>query len=260
MKRRTFLATGAASLTAVAGCLGGGGGDELPVTPSDGDLDGYPPEYDDVPDERDVDTSSFSTTTQKGVEVPLVPVDVAKYWHARREARFADARGEKQYKASRVDGAVLSPAEESALSDDADAVTDWPKDDRIVAYCGCPHHLSGIRAARLIDAGYEEVYIIDEGFWEWHDRDYPMQGEDIDERPESWVIRGETDPNYARDDAWAYHDPTGQTEATGITDDGTYELHLTFHDVGPDSTVEVETPAYSVEGTLADLSVGTVRG
>jgi len=49
-------------------------------------------------------------------------------------------------------------------------------------------------------------------------------------------------------------------EATDIADGGTYELHLKFHEVGPDSTIEVETPAYSVEGKLKDLAAGTVHG
>lgn len=69
---------------------------------------------------------------------------------------------------------------------------DWPKDDRIVCYCGCPHHLSSIRGSQLID-------------------------------------------------------------------DGGYELHLTFHDVGPESTIEVGTPSYTVEGELKELATGTVR-
>ncbi|WP_202935154.1 rhodanese-like domain-containing protein [Halorussus amylolyticus] len=248
-----------------AGCLGGvgggnggsgdGDGSDLP-TPSDENTDGYPPEFDDVPEERDIDTSSFGTSEHDGVDVPLAPVDVTHYWYKRGEARFADARGAKQYEESRVYGAVLSP---SSGRDD-DPVADWPKDERIVCYCGCPHHLSGIRAADLIQNGYEEVYVIDEGFWEWFDLGYPVRGSDTEDQPENWVIRGETEPAHATDDAWAFHDPTDQTEATRIGDDGSYELHLKFHDVGPDSTIQVETPAYTVEGKLSDLSVGTVQG
>src|SRR6056297_1195175 len=136
MKRRTFLASGVASLSLTAGCLGGGGGSgaELSVKPEDGNVDGYPPEFDDQPEERDIDTSSFDTVEENAVQVPLAPIDVAHYWYKRGEARIADARGKKSYKKSRVYGAVLSQAAEGRRADD-DPVMDWPKDDRIVCYC-----------------------------------------------------------------------------------------------------------------------------
>ncbi|WP_276281593.1 rhodanese-like domain-containing protein [Halorussus caseinilyticus] len=258
MKRRTFLTSSAVSLSAVAGCLGGGGSD-LAVTPTDGDVDGYPPEFGEVPEKRTVDTSSFGTVTENGVKVPLAPIDVVHYWYKRGEARIADARGERSYKASHVYGAVLSQAAPDRRSS-ADPVMDWPKDDRIVCYCGCPHHLSSIRASQLINEGYQNVYVIDEGFWEWHKRGYPMRGNDVSNKPKNWVVSGETDAALAGRNAWARHRPSEQVESTDITDDGSYELHLKFHEVGPDSTIEVETPSYTVEGKLKDLATGTVQG
>ncbi|WP_135826223.1 rhodanese-like domain-containing protein [Halorussus ruber] len=256
MKRRAFLASSAVSLSAVAGCLGGGG--SVP-TPSDGNTDGYPPEFDDKPEKRDIDTSSFGTVKENGVQVPLAPIDVAHYWYKRGEARMADARGKKQYKTSHIYGSVLSQAAPGRRSSD-DPVKDWPKDDRIICYCGCPHHLSSIRASQLINEGFKEVYVIDEGFWEWHERGYPMRGEDVGSTPKNWVIRGEAQSAFAGKNAWARHRPTKQVESTDITDEGSYELHLKFHEVGPDSTIEVETPGYTVEGKLKDLSAGTVQG
>jgi len=262
MNRRTFLAAGAASISATAGCLGGGGGgggDELAVEPEDGNVDGYPTEFDDQPDERNVDTSSFGRTEQNGVQVPLAPLDVAHYWYKRGEARFVDARSAQGYRASHVYGAVLSQADPDVRAD-ADPVVEWPQEDRIVCYCGCPHHLSSMRASQLMNNGYENVYVIDEGFWEWHDAGYPMRGNDVSSKPESWVIRGEAPAASTGADAWARHHPSGQMESTDIRDDGNYELHVKFHEVGPDSTVEVETPQYTVEGTLKDLASGTVQG
>ncbi|UPV99745.1 rhodanese-like domain-containing protein [Halorussus gelatinilyticus] len=261
MKRRTFLASSVASLSVTAGCLGGGGGSgaKLSVTPTDGDTDGYPPAFDDKPTERSIDTSSFGTVKENGVEVPLAPIDVAHYWYKRGEARFADARGKKSYKESHIYGAVLSQASKKRRAD-ADPVMDWPKDDRIVCYCGCPHHLSSIRASQLINAGYKNVYVIDEGFWKWHKKGYPMRGNNVTSKPKSWVISGETATSLAGENAWARHRPSGQVESTDISDAGSYELHLKFHEVGPDSTIEVETPSYTVEGKLKDLATGTVQG
>jgi rhodanese-related sulfurtransferase len=271
MRRRTFLTAGAVSLSAVAGCLGGGNdsngssGDgnpgNLDLSATDSDRDGVPPEFDEVPGEREIDVSSFGVTEEDGVEVPLAPIDVAHYWYKRREARFVDARSEDAYGKSHVYGAVSSPASSGMNSSSGDdPVADWPKDDRIVAYCGCPHHLSSMRASTLIQNGYENVLVIDEGFWEWHDRGYPMAGSNVDGTPEKWVISGETDAAYAGNDAWARHRPSGQMEATDIADGGTYELHLNFHEVGPNSVVEVETPGYTIEGKLKNLASGTIRG
>ncbi|WP_135828518.1 rhodanese-like domain-containing protein [Halorussus halobius] len=262
MNRRTFLTAGAVSLSATAGCLGvlgGGGTSGAPPTPDDDDVDGRPPAFDDQPDEREVDTDSFGTVEESGVDVPLAPIDVAHYWYKRGEARFADARSQTQYEASHIYGAVLSQADANRRSDD-DPVADWPRDERVVCYCGCPHHLSSIRASELIQNDFEEVYVIDEGFWEWHDREYPMRGSDVETTPANWVVDGEVAASFAGENAWARHRPSGQMESTDIGGDGRYELHLKFNDVGPDSTIEVDTPAYTVEGKLSDLATGTVQG
>ena len=252
MNRRTFLAAGAVSLSAVAGCLAGGGG-------ASDDGDGYPPKDDQMPPEKSIDTSSFDTVEENGVQVPLAPIDVALYWHRRREARFADARGESSYKAAHILGAVLSPAPKR-LRDGDDPVKDWPKGDRIVCYCGCPHHLSSIRASQLINQGYENVFVIDEGFGPWFKRGYPMAGNRVDQSPKNYVLRGEADPAYATQNAWARHQKTGQIESTDIAADGSYELHLKFYDVGPDSVINVETPGYTIEGKLSELTGTTITG
>lgn len=269
MNRRTFLATGAVSLSAVAGCLGGGGGGGggqgttwsgyEQNTPTDGNTDGYPPESDNKPKERSIDTNSFGTVEENGVDVPLAPIDVAYYWHQRGEARFADARGPRSYKAAHVLGAVLSPAPEKYRAPN-DPINDWPKEDRIVCYCGCPHHLSSIRASQLINDGYENVFVIDEGFGPWQQNGYPMAGNDVQNAPKKWVLQGETDPSYEGQNAWARHPQTEQIESTDIESDGSYELHLKFYDVGPDTVVNVETPAYTVEGKLSELTAAKITG
>lgn len=278
LTRRTALAAAATGAgTALAGCLfgdapsDGGGTDDTEATgttaagaefetngdfpPDENPADGYPPAFDETPGERAVDTDSFDTVTRNGVEVPLAPVDVAHYWYRRREARFADARGTEQYTTSHVYGAVLSPA---GYDGDDDPVLDWPQDERIVCYCGCPHHLSSIRAADLIESGHEEVYVIDEGFWEWHARDYAMRGTDLSQTPYARVVSGETPARYAGETVWVRHDPSGQREATTIGSDGRYSVTLRFHDVGPSEPVVVETPAYTVEAPLGQLADTTV--
>ncbi len=280
MRRRTFLAS-AAFTASLAGCLGTDDDTSTGDTSTDdtntettasterngeyetnGDFppdedpaDGYPPEFDDVPNERSIDTDAFETNTQNGVDVPLAPIDVVNYWYRRGEARIADARGEQQFDTSHVYGAALSPAWNQ---DDSDPVRDWPEGDRIVCYCGCPHHLSSVRAASLIDAGYEEVYVIDEGFWEWHERDYAMAGNDLSETPFGYAVRGRTDARYGGEDIWARHEPSGQREATSIDSDGRFSVTLRFIDVDLSDPIVVETPGYVVEAPLRQLADKTV--
>ena len=48
-----------------------------------------------------------------------------------------------------------------------------PLDRWYVAYCGCPHSISGQLYDLLIAAGYPKVKVLDEGFFVWQDRGYP---------------------------------------------------------------------------------------
>ena len=247
--RRVFLAGSAALL---GGCLGG----SSPTAPKlTNETDGYPSAFEERPAGRSIDTGSFPRLTVEGTPVPLAPIEAAHYWYRRREARFVDARGKQSYAQSHVLGAVLSPAPDGG---NADPVAAWPKADRIVCYCGCPHHLSSIRAAHLLRDGYEDVYVIDEGFWEWHDRGYPMAGEEITARPAVREIAGRTHPRYAGETVWARHEPSGQREAAPIDRTGRYRLRLRFADVTLESTILVETPAYRVRAPLRDLTEGPI--
>ena len=265
MNRRTFLAgTGTVALTGIAGCLGSitastasssgtvgpTNGDDLPS--DDNPSDGYPPAFDQTPDQRSIDTSSFNTVNRDGTTVSLVPIDAAYYWYARGEARFADTRGSTSYNQSHIYGAVLSTAPDGLETNDPIAA--WPKGDRIVCYCACPNHMSSLRAASLLSDGYEEVYAIEEGYTEWQEREYPMAGEDVESRPNVRIIEGKSATQYAGETAWAHHEPTGQREATAIADDGSYRLELRFTDITDKSIIVVQTPDYRVEAPLGDLT------
>ena len=231
MKRRAFLASG--GVAAVAGCLGG---------------------YD---KNQSSFVDDFETTTTNGYEVPLAPVETTYEWFQNDEVRFADARGRTSYEASHVEGAVLS----TARSDfEGGPVSEWSKDTTIVAYCGCPHHLSSIRASTLIENGFENVAVIDEGFWTWYERGYPVAGTDVENRPASYEIRGQTAREYAGESAWAFHDPTGQREATPIEGDGSYTMELKFADISEDAPIRVTTPEYEIERTIGDLTDSVVTG
>lgn len=49
-----------------------------------------------------------------------------------------------------------------------------PRDVWIVAYCGCPHAISGQAFDILAAAGFERIAVLDEGYYEWRDAGYPV--------------------------------------------------------------------------------------
>jgi rhodanese-related sulfurtransferase len=237
MNRRTFLRTGvAAGVVATAGCFGGG---------------------DDTPEAAN-EYGYETTTTDDGVEVPLVPIDDAIEWYrADNDTVFADARSPTAYQRAHIEAAVLSPAPDG--QEDGDPLADRSTDTRIVTYCGCPHHLSAMRGATLIENGYVDTYAIDEGFGAWIDRGYPLAGDAVEQRPDVYEIRGRTDATHAGEYAWARHDPSGQREAVPIADDGGFTLEIKFYDVTRDSEIRVTTPAAETEQPLGQLLGDVVR-
>lgn len=296
MKRRTLLATTVTGMVGLSGCLGSTDpessgsttgqttiavasasasesgasdasaqeiigpmhGDDLPPDPDP--TDGLPPAFEQMPAERSIDTASYGTVEESGVDVPLAPVEDVYYWYARQEARFVDARSDTAFGNSHIFGAVSSPVNVLDSGSFDDPVDAFEKTDRIVCYCGCPHHLSSMRASDLIRADYENVFIIDEGFWEWHDRTYPMAGGDVGRAPAALVVRGQVAPADAGQTAWARHRPSGQLEATTIERDGSFAMTVRFFGVNARSPIEVETPGYTVEAPLGELTSGLVTG
>lgn len=279
MKRRTFAAAASGTLAGLAGCLdqvGGGdgdGGEPATTTASDGtgddgtsvdgseslppEIDGYPETVESKPEDRQIDTSTLDTVTENGVEVPLLPVDDAHVWWAYKRARFADARGPDQWENSHVVGAVSSPAAPDMRPAD-DPPAKWGKQDNIVCYCGCPHHLSSIRASQLIQDGYENVYVIDEGFFEWRDRGYPLSNDGGDLA--QFTVRGQLDARYAGENAWVSPVESDQLESSDVAADGSFELHCKFVDVTQNSRIRVETPAWTRTGSIAELTAGVLQG
>ncbi|MFC7045848.1 rhodanese-like domain-containing protein [Halobacteriaceae archaeon GCM10025711] len=221
--------------------------------------DGLPPATENPPDPVDADPSAFDTIEKEGpngetVSVPLVPIDVAINWYRRREARFVDARSKTEHQASHITGAVSSPAPSGQDGDDP--VDAWPRSDRVVTYCGCPHYLSSVRAAHLQSSGYEEVYALDEGFTVWQEQNYPVSGDDVASPSETWTVTGEVPEEYAGEDAIITKDD--QMEGTEIAADGSYTLHVKFVGVTDETQVTLQTSAYELTESLGTFASGHV--
>ncbi|MFB6106001.1 MAG: rhodanese-like domain-containing protein [Halobacteriaceae archaeon] len=260
MRRRAFLAAGTAGLAGLAGCLSGGDGSDQTHPQDEHPDDGMPPPGT-VADPPSVhaDLAAFETIERDGETIRLAPADVVFAWYANRAVRVLDARGTTQYEASHVFGAVSSPAAMLAGAGGPDPVADWPRGDRVVAYCGCPHHISSRRAATLQRNGYEDVFVLDEGFWDgWHDLGRPMAGTEVSGAPRERVVAGRVDPASAGATAVLVHPQTGQREEAPVGADGRFRLHLHFYGVDDDSVVRLRTPDYAVRARLGDLTDGVV--
>ena len=125
---------------------------EAPVWPSQPILhpDGPEPAF---PDERFASVDAVHAELERGARILL-----------------ADARPPTDYVAEHIAGAVNVPFY------DADAYVDeLPTDASIVAYCGCPHAASGALADRLAKRGFSRVKVLDEGFFIWRDKGYPVK-------------------------------------------------------------------------------------
>ncbi|WP_267641325.1 rhodanese-like domain-containing protein [Haloarchaeobius amylolyticus] len=232
MKRRAFLSGVGLSMTALAGCIGGltGSGD----TQSGGTSD-----------------EGYETLSVEGEQVALAPIEDTYQWFKNDEATFVDSRGSSAYDQGHIEGAISSPVQNPIEAEPVEGVS---KDALVVAYCGCPHHLSSLRASELQKAGYTNVYVIDEGFYEWVERGYPVVGS---KAKKEFEVQGRTDPSHAGEmvKLWLQTDEGVEPlEAALVADDGSYAMTVHFSGVTADSPVSLEAPDYEVETTLGALT------
>jgi mono/diheme cytochrome c family protein/rhodanese-related sulfurtransferase len=87
---------------------------------------------------------------------------------AKKKMVIIDARPQSDWMRVHITGAVSIPYHEVGK---LDAI---PKDAWAIAYCACPHHLSGIIVDELIKRGHKKALVLDEGILEWHRRGYPV--------------------------------------------------------------------------------------
>ncbi len=80
-----------------------------------------------------------------------------------------DARPQPEWMRVHVEGAVSIPHHDLKRLDEVPKDGTW-----VIAYCACPHHLSGIVVDELRKRGYKHAVVLDEGILEWHRRGYPV--------------------------------------------------------------------------------------
>ncbi|PRQ08931.1 c-type cytochrome [Enhygromyxa salina] len=84
-----------------------------------------------------------------------------------------DARPHADFVEGHLAGAVSIPFFDLEL-----VIDELPQDVWIINYCGCPHAVSGQSFDALDAAGFGQIAVLDEGYYEWVERGYPTaQGE-----------------------------------------------------------------------------------
>ncbi len=155
MRRRTYLGHAfVVGAVGAAGCLGS--------------------------DHEAINEFGYETLTRDGVGVPLAPVDDVIEWFDDDNLVFIDTRSRGEFEQVRIKGAEWSPAPDGT-DDGADPIVEHGSDTRFVTYCVCPHTLATSRGAQAIKDGYRDVYALDEGLQLWVDREYPIEGNQVDE-------------------------------------------------------------------------------
>lgn len=108
----------------------------------------------------------------------FVPVDVVKKaYDEKRRFIIIDARPPSEWMRAHITGAVSIPYHDLKRLDEID------RDTWVIAYCACPHHLSGDVVDALKSRGHTKAAILDEGINDWHRKGYPMTVAEGVEKP-----------------------------------------------------------------------------
>lgn len=103
--------------------------------------------------------------------------DVHAAYAAGARMIIIDARPPSDWMRAHIQGAVSIPYH------DVTRLAEIPKDTWVVAYCACPHHLSGIVVDELRKRGHTRAVVLDEGINDWHRKGYPMTAAEGVPRP-----------------------------------------------------------------------------
>ena len=107
----------------------------------------------------------------KGADKLFVPVDdIKKAYDAKQDFVLVDARPPTDFAAGHIKGAVNAPYFEVEKH-----LSKLPKDKWIITYCACPHAEAEQAARTLLKNGYTKVKVIDEGYFGWVDKGWPVE-------------------------------------------------------------------------------------
>jgi cytochrome c oxidase cbb3-type subunit III len=111
--------------------------------------------------------ADFSDDLIDDLYVPLAAIWAA--YDAGEAMVLLDSRPGSDYMTNHITGAVST-----AFYRVDEAIAYMPDDLWLIAYCGCPHSLSGEVAAAMIEAGFATTGVLDEGYYAWLGANYPI--------------------------------------------------------------------------------------
>jgi cytochrome c oxidase cbb3-type subunit 3 len=94
--------------------------------------------------------------------------DLKRALDQKRRLIIADARPPSDYESLHITGAISTPYYDLKSLDDLPNDGTW-----VLAYCACPHHVSGLVVDELRKRGYKHTAVIDEGIFAWQHKGYP---------------------------------------------------------------------------------------
>ena len=170
------------------------------------------------------------------VTVDMMGVDFALPMHAAKSAVFIDVRGDAAFSAEHIDGAMAFSLEDLREG----KLPRLPKTMPLIVYCGCPHSLSEESARYLIAAGFQRVWVLDEGYYGWKDKGYPVTvTREKAAGKQQMPITGRAPGLAPGTRVYARHFASGQWEAGKVDTQGAFELHLPFYGVSAGEPIEI---------------------
>ncbi len=170
------------------------------------------------------------------VQVEMMGVDFALPMHNAKSAVFIDVRGDAAFAAEHVEGAMVFSLED--LRDGK--LPRLPKTTPLIVYCGCPHSLSEESARYLIAAGFQRVWVLDEGYYGWKDKGYPVTiNREKAAAKQQMPVLGRAPGLAPGTRVYARHAASGQWEAGKVDAQGAFELHLPFYGVPAGAPIEI---------------------
>ncbi|MBI3770326.1 MAG: c-type cytochrome [Deltaproteobacteria bacterium] len=95
--------------------------------------------------------------------------DVAKAYDEKRRLVLIDARTPSDYLRMHITGAISIPYFNMHNLDNVPNDGTW-----VIAYCACPHHVSGVVMEELRKRGYPHTAVLDEGVFLWQQQGHPV--------------------------------------------------------------------------------------
>jgi rhodanese-related sulfurtransferase len=151
-----------------------------------------------------------------------------------------DVRNKDSYAESHVRNSVSMPYGQFEPEDVA-GLNKMTLDTPIVTYCGCPHHLAGLAADRLIEWGYRDVRVLYEGFWHWRDNQMPLAGLQVQQTSElrlAGIVVSDEQP-LVDTEVFILNTRNGQLEAAATDANGRFETGFHVLNYQPDDQLEI---------------------